>query len=156
MTAIAYRAGVLAADTQQTAGMIIVGYTKKVVRSPAGHIAAASGDAVWCRAFNQAVTKGDVDWKPPAGTKAEDFMAILVSPDGTAEEVVPEGNSLLEAEFAAIGAPWQFLTGAMAAGASAEEAVRLAIQHCTSCGGEVQVERLDAVPRGTEIPHHPV
>jgi hypothetical protein len=35
-----------------------------------------------------------------------------------------------------------FAEGAMAAGASAEQAVRLAIEHCVYAHGEVQVERL--------------
>jgi hypothetical protein len=48
----------------------------------------------------------------------------------------------LHEDFFAIGSPNTFMMGALYAGASAEEAVRLAILHTDGAGGDVQVERL--------------
>ena len=44
--------------------------------------------------------------------------------------------------FYAIGSGCEFATGAMEMGATAEEAVQVAIKHSTSCGGPINVLRL--------------
>lgn len=44
--------------------------------------------------------------------------------------------------FFAVGHPCTFMMGALHAGATAEQAVRLAVKHTDGAGGEVQVESL--------------
>jgi hypothetical protein len=73
-----------------------------------------------------------------------EFGAIVVAPDGTVYRVssrmeVFEGG---EAPFHADGAPVEFLYGALYAGASAVEAVKLAIDFTDGAWGAVQAEIL--------------
>lgn len=154
MTAIAYRAGVLAADTAGFIGNMIVGFSRKIARGPDGRVAGATGDAAIGDSFLDAVERGEEkEWQVPTGTKPEDFAAVVVMPDEVIYEVVDTGYHNIAAPFFAIGSAYEFLMGAMAAGASAEEAVRLAIKHTRAAGGEVHVERLgDQAP----LSHHSV
>lgn len=74
---------------------------------------------------------------------ADSFGALEVRVDGT---VVRYGDSWLpfemDAPYHVIGRGDAFVLGALAAGATAEEAVRLALAHTDAGGGDVQVERL--------------
>lgn len=63
-----------------------------------------------------------------------------------------QGNAVtgLDAPFYVEGGAGAILIGTMAAGATPEEAVGIAIQYDMGCGGPVQVERLlDVVGRKT-------
>lgn len=76
MTTIAYRDGVMASDTQESAGDICT-RSRKLVRLPCGGVAGASGDSVMCeRALNWLLTgKGD---RP----KLVDCSVLVVYGDG--------------------------------------------------------------------------
>ena len=80
----------------------------------------------------------------PQFDKEEQLTALWVKSDGS---LLLCNYTLhfykLREEFFAIGSPSTFMMGALFAGASAEEAVRLAILHTDGAGGEVQVERLE-------------
>lgn len=151
MTAIAYRDGVMAADTETMSGQTVGGNIRKIERSSRGTIAAAAGEASMCYEFRRWVKSGrvdewiDGDFAEPLPVKAEldRFGAIVVT---TARRVVCvdyRGQAVeFEAPFYAEGSAGILLVGAMAAGASAAEAVRIAIRHDAWCGGDAQVERL--------------
>lgn len=142
MTAIAYRDGVMAADTAVWSEKgLCVDHTNKIVRVGAGLYGAAGGLSVCVEVGRRLAKTGesiglDLD-------SEEDFEAIWVKSDGGlwwADRTLFWVVST--APFAAIGAAEAFMHGAMHAGASAEQAVRLAIEHTDGAAGTVQVERL--------------
>lgn len=131
----------MAAETMMVAGGLRVGTNSKLARGRNGMIAGVSGDSAVCDRFLKAIREADgvgFTFEAPK----DELCAIVVDTDGTIYEVTDYGWARINAEFLATGAPYQFLTGAMAAGASAEEAVRLAMQYYTHCGGELQTLRL--------------
>lgn len=162
MTAIAYRDGIMAADTLVSASegaWFVRGTTRKIARSPTGTLGAASGHCGMCERFLRWITSGQVDeWlseshdsSPPPDLKCDrgGFGAIIVQPtaDQGGERVICidyQGNPIhnIKAPFYVEGSAESILIGALAHGASAEEAVRIAIQYDTGCGGDVQVESL--------------
>lgn len=153
MTCIAYKNGVLATDSMLTQDGVFRGFTKKVTRSPKGTIAAACGSAGMCSRFVWWVEDGTIDrfLDGNEGSLAIEkgdngFSAIIVTDKGkvilldqTGFPIWPHG-----ALFYADGSAENFLLGAMAAGASAEEAVKRAIEFDIYSGGPVQVEELEA------------
>jgi hypothetical protein len=140
MTAIAYRDGILAADTARWHGDVKVSDDRKIFRLPDGSLFAGSGAVDIIKAY-VAWKSGQGD-KPEPAEKEEDFGGILVTKDGVKIVGGAYREYMQEADFYAEGSPVEFLYGAMAAGASAEEAIRLAIRHCKDAGGNVQVERI--------------
>lgn len=152
MTAIAYKAGIMAADTVEiSANNMILGTVSKITRSPAGALGAASGLSPACYRFAEWFRLGGwEDDAPLFAERVEDgkFGALIVEPCGSVWRIDPSGRRYQagRAPFYVEGACYQILTGAMAAGASAEEAVKIALQYDRDCGGEVQVERLGDAP----------
>jgi hypothetical protein len=141
MTVIAYRAGVMAADTASWVGDVSVGRTVKIIRLREGGLFAGSGARVFIDTWVD-WKNGDVGAPPPAVDKDEDFGGIWVKADGVWVVDKSYREYRHDAEFYALGAHADFLYGAMAAGSSAEEAVALAIRYCAFARGEVQVECL--------------
>lgn len=140
MTTIAYRDGALAADTLINSGSGgRAGFTCKIARGPKGTLGGSAGrleDAALFRTWVERDCTGD---QP---SFSDGFDAILVRPDGWLCYVGEKGRIVpFKAEFAAVGSGEQYAMGAMAAGASAEEAVRAAIQFDTGSGGEIVVLR---------------
>ncbi len=151
MTAIAYRDGVMASDTETMSGDTLGGNTRKIARSPLGTIAAAAGEAGMAYVFRHWVKAGNIDrWIEEDFPEALDikserdrFGAIIVTRAGRVICIDYRGHAVeFDAPFYAEGSGSILLIGAMAAGATAEDAVRIAIQHDAWCGGDVQVERL--------------
>lgn len=142
MTIICYRDGVIAADNAVFLGNIRVGSFRKIASRDDGALAAAAGTTSICERFNVWFVNG---CQSPFDPKDEDkdFSAIIVHPDGHVQRMGYQGDEFsIEASFYAIGFPQDFALGAMAAGATAEEAVRLCLQWHDGCGGDIQVERL--------------
>lgn len=138
MTIIAYRGGMIAADTLVTVGDFIAGHYPKLHRVPEG-IAAITGDFAeglaiveWLRLGR----KGD----SPASTDKPGARVILVPRRGAIRELAYGLEAqTVRAPFHAWGAGAPIALGAMERDATAEEAVRAAIKWCTTCGGRVQV-----------------
>jgi hypothetical protein len=167
VTAIAYRNGVMAADTETMSGETLGGNTRKIERSPAGTIGAAAGEAGMAYQFRRWLRDGRIDkWIEggfpealPTAAERDRFGAIIVTAVGRVICVDYRGNAVeFDAPFYTEGSAGVLLVGAMAAGASAEEAVRIAIRHDAWCGGDVQVERLEqtgVLPRSKLEPKMP-
>lgn len=130
MTTIAYRDGVLAADSRAYSGdKTPIGSKTKIHRLADGSLLGVStrdvgGDAViraWVEAGCPAPQSGDL--------RPSEFDALRIMPTG--EVYYACGNLAwtgpLSAEYFAIGSGDQFALGAMAMGATAEEAVQAAI-----------------------------
>jgi hypothetical protein len=149
----------MAADTACYAGETLQGFTTKIARGPDGSLAGAAGNTTLCHEFLELWREGinAGGWRPTIVGEAR-FSAIVVMPDGLVWEWDETGRSLSRAPFHADGSAHPMLIGAMAAGASAEEAVEIAIRYSAHCGGEIQVERLShagVLPRSRLEPKMP-
>jgi hypothetical protein len=144
VTAIAFKAGVIAADSGAWHGDVLISTTEeKIVRLESGCFLAASGPADII--FNVVAWLNGVGPKPEPATEDDRYSAILVDPKtGMAEFLSPKSHSPVGkfGSVVALGSHADFLYGAMAAGASAEEAIRLAIRYCPYAAGEVQVRKV--------------
>jgi hypothetical protein len=139
MTVIACRDGVMAADTAVWCGNIIVGHRQKVMRLVDGRLVACTGSSpviAACKAWL------DGKSEKPAPEAEDAFGGLILSQSGI--QRISYKFHLYEnaGEFACEGAHGEFMFGAMLMGASAAEAVRLAIEHGDNAGGDVQIEKL--------------
>lgn len=141
MTVWAYKDGVLASDSRiSTHSAGITGEMKKVIKSGAGWLGAAAGNATDMAQFLRWVDEGREE---DDATKLENVDGILISPKGKVFYVEGDLHPFaVEAPFHAGGAGGYLAIGAMEMGATAEEAVHIAIKYNSSCGGEVQVVKL--------------
>jgi hypothetical protein len=143
MTTIAYRDGVLAADTGvATEGGSRVGSMVKIVRGPTGNLGGASGTAGYSEAFKRWVLGGEQE--PPPEPKSEERYfdkGAVFHADGKIDIHEPGGRFIVAAPYYAFGSGSPEALGAMFAGADAETAVRAAIAHDTGTHGSVTVLR---------------
>lgn len=145
MTIIVYRSGVLAADAAVYAGDRQSGTTTKIVRGKHGGIAGAAGTHATCQAFLQWFERG-----MPAGkfTPPDDgdlgFGALMVDATGAVTRMNRHGiiYQAPEADYHIEGSGEDVAAGALEHGATAEEAVEIAIRLHPFCGGPIVVERL--------------
>ena len=119
MTTIVYRDGTLAADTRMIQGTAIIGNISKIVRR---HAAAQ-------RWFLDG-EEGD----PPV---EDETKALVIDPRGKVEMFEADGTIEWRAPYLAIGSGKEFALGAMFMGATAQEAVRAAMQFDPYSGGRV-------------------
>ena len=147
MTTIAYRDGVLAADSLISCGQTRIGSVRKIVRAN-GFLAALTGDmqdTVLLRRWLEAgcPEAPNDDDASPWGTLGNDGGSGIVV-DATGAMVFD--NKLrryaVDAPFLADGSGADIALGAMAAGASAEDAVRIACRLDTGSGEPVEAARL--------------
>lgn len=139
MTCIAYRDGIMASDSARFDSDTIVSLTsKKIHRMPNGGLVGCAGLVSDIDAF--------VAWKVDGQEQPrdlKDIVALVVEPDGRilvyTENLRPVNDI---SDFPVIGAGGDLMRGAMAQGASAVEAVQIAIHYSAWCGGEVQFEEL--------------
>jgi hypothetical protein len=139
MTVIVCRDGVMAADSAVWAGDIFSGHDRKITRLADGRLVGSAGWRPEIERFLRWL--GGSEAKPPPVGDC-DFAALILARCGIWR--VNHKFDLYRhiGGWAVEGAHDEFLLGALAAGASAAEAVRLAIIYCRRAGGEVQVERL--------------
>lgn len=155
MTTITYRAGVMCSDSQATRGDFIDNKSTTKIYEVGGSLIGISGNAISAKKF--------VDWFAemmehstaqeafpyvkvtlPEKMVEEDFHALVVYPDQTAYEFFGCDNVMECAEdYAAVGSGMLYALCAMDAGATAEEAVNVAIKRDVFSGGDVQVFNLE-------------
>ena len=142
MTTIAYKDGVLAADSATSGDGIVVGHRRKIERIR-GQLVGAAGPIEEAEAFREWLKRGGRDKDRPEGLEDE-FAGIVVERDG---RVVEYGKRLIpfgyEAPFYAIGSGAAIATGAMAAGSTATEAVKIACRFDHYSEEPVHTLRLD-------------
>ena len=140
MTTICYRAGVIAADSQATMGGLKMPTEPKIIMS-GGRLIGAAGDATAINKFTAFIAgKG----KKPKLAKGEEFSAIVVDRDGHIdhweEGMEPDRVTL---PFFAIGSGDELALGAMEMGATAVQAVEVAIKWDAASGGPVVSRRIE-------------
>lgn len=146
MTAICYRDGIFAADTAVMASGIRVGNVKKIIRATDGTLCSFAGDtgpqtelAKWLEEGRATGQRFD-----PKSGEGGSFGAIIVQPDGIVWRMDHNGHLfIIEAEWHTEGACIEIMTGALAMGATAVEAVTIACKYSKYAGGPVQVVALN-------------
>lgn len=138
MTCIAYRDGVIAADTLVIIDDVVKQLNEVKVVKRKGHLFGIAGhlppldDVVKWYFSNDRKT-----------FKNHKFTCLVIYPNGDIHECDHQGNEItLQNSFYAIGSGREYAIGAMAVGASALEAVEVAIQWCPTVGGKVVVRKL--------------
>lgn len=137
MTTIAYRDGVMAADTLVTSNGKRDGQKIKIARNAAGDLAGAAGNSAVCQQFLEWFSSGEKH-EPPEFDE-ELGNGLIVRADGTIELYMKHGVSKSTADFYSLGSGYQIALGAMSMGATAEIAVRKAMEFDTESGGNVTV-----------------
>jgi hypothetical protein len=140
MTTIAYRNGILAADTGMSAGGSIVGSVTKIARSEKGDLAGAAGDASYNHDFIAWFVGGEQGNPPEAQEEDKTFdRGVIFRRDGRIEVFEPRGRFECSAPYYAFGSGRPEALGAMFVGASAEQAVQAAIAHDPYTFGDIDV-----------------
>jgi len=156
LTIICFRSGIMAADTAAwSPENILVGHVRKITRSPGGVLASGCGSASALQWFGRqnlsgAFDAGCEDLPPHPAWGREDAAFILAYPEGRV--AILNGAMLTmgaDAPFYALGSPAVMAMGAMAAGASATEAVRICMEWHDDAKGDVQAEHL--IPPAADV-----
>lgn len=144
MTTIAFRNGVMASDTMLSGDNLVRGKSEKILRTPsAGHLVALCGASTMVLPFAVWIELGEPQDALPRLPPDSEFAAFVAYADGRfavfSQKFLPQ---FAQAEFHATGSGNEVALGAMAMGASAEEAVRVACQFDPWSREPVQVEHL--------------
>jgi hypothetical protein len=140
LTTFAYRNGILVADSMVSVPVGASGYSvgtaKKVLKTKQGWLVGGAGNLVDLHRFFRWVEEG---MEEDAGIKMANINGIVVKDKNTILQVEDELYPyVIDAEFYAGGGGEQFALGAMAMGASAEEAVKVAMKFSLGTGGKLQ------------------
>jgi hypothetical protein len=143
VTVVACKDGIMVADTASWSGGVKFGNAQKIARMPDGSLLGCAGWKPVIMQVREWLADGARADNKPTPADKDDLDAIILRPDGKIWSIsyrfdLYPSDALMDAA----GAHNEFLLGAMLAGASAEEAVRLALRHCGSAGGDIQVENL--------------
>lgn len=146
MTVIAYKNGLLSSDSCISEGTVNIGGMRKIIRSRGGLMAGACGCAESVEMF-LGWAKKSLRLRVKPDLSDSEFTGISIHPDGKVifyeQGLIPY---TLDAEFYAFGTGGDLALGAMAAGADAVEAVRIAIRFSHGCRGPIQAIHLDGRP----------
>jgi hypothetical protein len=142
MTCIATDGKTMAADSRSCVGdLITTDSADKLVKGTDGAVLGCAGDRASCILVREWFEKGaDLATIPKLPAAAEDggpFDALILRPDGSVEGLDRLFTFMPRSAPAAIGTGGQIALGAMLAGKSPVQAVRLASEHVTSVGGHV-------------------
>lgn len=129
MTTIATDGRSMAADTHSTSeGLIVNRSAVKVTRAKDGSLVGVAGDCSAGALFRRWLDEGERQDSLPNFRGAEDFIAIVLRPDGRLDAF---DKALVAVEYelpAAVGSGGQLALGAMLAGRSPAQAVEIAAQ----------------------------
>ena len=159
MTTIAYRDKTMCSDSQATRGDFIDNLsTTKIFEAGEGILIGISGSALdalefveWFKdtleASNVQEQNPYVSVLPPEKLVNENFHCLVAYPDDTVYEFFGCEKVMECAEsYAAVGSGMFYAMSAMDAGASAEEAVGVAIKRDVFSGGDIQVFQCEDAP----------
>jgi hypothetical protein len=146
MTTIAYRDGVMAADSGAWAGDAAHGWARKLAKGPDGTLYGTAGNAAEATTFLDWVEGGCVGARPAAVREGEDgkdssFIVLAAPPTGRLILITARGEEKYDAPYYAVGGAAACAFGALFAGASAETAIEAAKEHGSSAFGRVQTIR---------------
>jgi ATP-dependent protease HslVU (ClpYQ) peptidase subunit len=143
MTTIAYRDGVLAADGLATRGDIVVERNApKIRRLPNGEVAAFSGELERFEPFIEWYLDQTKERPTLTGEDEKTSRCIILGKDGITE-FEGKGQSKVTEPYSAWGSGYAVALGALAAGATAYEAVSIAAEHDVYTGGKITWMKLE-------------
>jgi ATP-dependent HslUV protease subunit HslV len=141
MTTIVWRDGTLAGDQRSTDdGAIMPGRYVKVFKNEKGWLYGSCGTSGPIEEFNRFMS-GVVASIDPKKLPRGDYNGLVVSPNGDVFDIDRGYIEKLPSTipYYVVGSGRKVALGALFMGASAEQAVRAAIEHDASTGGEVDV-----------------
>ena len=142
MTTIAYRDGVMAADSGAWHGDALNPWAKKVAKGKDGVLYGLTGNAAECSAYIAWVNGGYNGDEPKARSLNDGENSSFVVVIGKAGDLIrlrtALGDETYDAPYISIGGGSQACYGAMYAGSDAITAIQAAIEHGTSAAGKVQ------------------
>lgn len=140
MTTIAYRNGIIAADTGLSSGVVLDCHIEKIAKRKDGSIAGAAGEAWWIVAFlSWFCNGGDLPNISGDGHCSTAIMidkrrkVLLFESEKDKTRVYP-----IKAPYHALGSGRQIALGAMHAGAHPVDAIKAAMTHNDGTFGKVQ------------------
>lgn len=142
MTIICYRDGIIASDSWILRDDCQFASMKKIIKTKKGALVGACGNACDLSKFFDWARR-DTYIDPPDEIFEDDFSGVMILPDKRMllwEDILP---TEIEAEYFSLGIGYQIALGAFVMGASAEAAVSATTKHCRSCGGPIQIEKLN-------------
>lgn len=138
MTTIAYRDGAMAGDSGSLNSGVLYRTTIKVCKGMDGSLHGVTGCSAEAGAYIKWVENGMTGAPPPPeATNREDgrssYLALVASPKGDNVRIFTAygWEEFHDIPFIAIGAGAEMAIGAMAAGATAEQAVAIVAEHST-------------------------
>jgi hypothetical protein len=143
MTAIAYRDGVMAADSHTVASDDSIKYSSNKLGRCGSYVFGVAGsmcpsnDTIKRWLFHGRSLRSKL---PPM--EGCDFSVLVAGPGGAILVDHTGGSEKIDAPFWAIGTGAATCMGAMEMGASAQRAVAAAVKHAPMCHGPVRVERV--------------
>ena len=144
MTVIAYRDGVMAADSGSFSSGTVHGFARKLARGPDGTLYGGLGNAPEVARF-LAWVDGGCEGHPPDAYRTDrengdsSFCILRARPGAGPELVTAYGvEPYVGAPYMAVGAAREAALGALHAGAGAEDAVRAAVEHSQWAHGPVR------------------
>lgn len=152
MTVIAYKNGLIAADSMVGSNHHYAGNNGKIARNSAGDLIGASGDVSWCSAMTVWFARNGRGKMPFLARNSQgDLMgnAIIIrhkSPDRLyfveSDTQLPPYQIMIDPQCGyAIGCGREVARGAMFAGGDAITAVKAAIYLEDGCGGDIHAMR---------------
>ena len=134
----------MAADSQLTSGELMDLHVRKVHRRKGdGALVGFAGYASHGRAFTKWFLGGEKGARPSLGDSDDNCStAIVVRPNGLVEFHDRRGTYTPRGDYFVAGSGADIALGAMAAGASARKAVKIAIEYDTQTGGKINWARL--------------
>lgn len=144
MTTIAYRDGVMAADSGARNSGACIPWAQKLARGHDGTLYGVSGSAAESTMFlewvRDGVHTGKEQPKPrPTGECQSSFIVLVAPVIGPLRLITAYGDESYYAPYFAIGAGAATALGALYAGASAEGAIYAALCHADGASGTVNI-----------------
>lgn len=142
MTTVAYRDGIIAADTGMVIGDTRIGFTRKIARSPHGAIGGGAGSAGFVESFLRWIDNGAKDGDAPEPRTDNDYIdrGILIKPG--AQHIVhvfePGGWCTVECAYYALGDGREVALGCFFKNGGAIEAVEAAMLHTSFTFGKIE------------------
>jgi 20S proteasome alpha/beta subunit len=130
----------LAADTLATWGSNRDGYCTKIAQR-GDYLAATSGSLSSCQAFLDWFRRG-MKGEPPTMPDGEATThGAIITPEDQILLLTPRGWERTANDTLCMGSGSEFAQGAMAAGATPDDAVRIAMIYDTKSGGQISILR---------------
>ncbi len=138
MTTIAYRDGYVAADSASWKGDVLMGYVNKIHEVSEGVV------FVGCGVLHEVRSMVESYESRTPFPELKDATVVQFNPNKRIMEYGSEGYAFLcdHKTYMAWGSGSQLALGAMAAGATAEEAVKAAVKHDAFTAGKVKVVKV--------------